>query len=181
MEGCYNCHSQMIRTLVGDVLRYGPYSRINDSVYDHPFQWGSKRTGPDLARVGGKYSHDWHYQHMLDPRQISAGSTMPAYPWLFKQRSEFEVLPARINAQRKLGVPYPAMSSDSVIAAARTEATTIARELASKGAPIEPDKKIVALIAYLQRLGKPSDPSQAAPPPSASSALNPNSKTTHVP
>ena len=106
---------------------------------------------------------------------------MPAYPWLFKQRSEFEVLPARINAQRKLGVPYPAMSSESVIAAARAEAVTIATELASKGAPIEPDKKIVALIAYLQRLGKVTDPSQAAVEPTTASALNPNPAPNHVP
>jgi cytochrome c oxidase cbb3-type subunit I/II len=181
MEGCYNCHSQMIRTLVGDVLRYGPYSRINDSIYDHPFQWGSKRTGPDLARIGGKYPHDWHYQHMLDPRQISGGSTMPAYPWLFKEKSEFDVLPSRIHAQRRLGVPYPAMSAETIVASARAEATSIAKELAAKGAPIEPDKKIVALIAYLQRLGKNSDSTQTPPAPSPTSSLNPPSSTNHVP
>lgn len=106
---------------------------------------------------------------------------MPAYPWLFKERSEFEVLPARINAQRKLGVPYPAMSSESVMAAARAEAVTIVTELASKGAPIEPDKKIVALIAYLQRLGKATDPSQAAAEPSTTSAFNSNPAPNHVP
>jgi cytochrome c oxidase cbb3-type subunit I/II len=81
-EGCYLCHSQMIRTLVPDVLRYGDYSRLGESIYDHPFQWGSKRTGPDLARVGGKYPNNWHFIHMRDPRSISAGSNMPAFPWL---------------------------------------------------------------------------------------------------
>ncbi len=153
-EGCYNCHSQMIRTLAGDVLRYGPYSKAGESVYDHPFQWGSKRTGPDLARVGSKYPNVWHYHHMRDPRQISPGSTMPSYAWLLTERSEFEVLPARIGVQRRLGVPYEASSDASIIADAQKEAEAIAADLAVTGAPVAADRQIVALIAYLQRLGK---------------------------
>src|SRR5215218_5593565 len=93
-EGCYNCHSQMIRTLVPDVLRYGDYSRLGESMYDHPYQWGSKRTGPDLARVGGKYPDVWHLRHMEDPRSISVGSNMPAYPWLFKNNTDTAALPS---------------------------------------------------------------------------------------
>ncbi|MFM6985233.1 MAG: cytochrome-c oxidase, cbb3-type subunit II, partial [Hydrogenophaga sp.] len=106
-EGCYNCHSQMIRTLVPDVLRYGDYSRLGESIYDHPYQWGSRRIGPDLARVGGKYPDSWHYQHMMDPRSISAGSNMPNYPWLFKAKTDVAALPSKLSVMRTLGVPYP--------------------------------------------------------------------------
>ncbi|HYD82507.1 MAG TPA: cytochrome-c oxidase, cbb3-type subunit II, partial [Opitutus sp.] len=106
-EGCYNCHSQMIRTLVPDVLRYGEYSRLGESIYDHPYQWGSKRTGPDLARVGGKYPNVWHLRHMEDPRAISAGSNMPAYPWLLANDTDIGALPSKLSVQRTLGIPYP--------------------------------------------------------------------------
>jgi cytochrome c oxidase cbb3-type subunit I/II len=155
-EGCYNCHSQMIRTMVPDVLRYGEYSRIGESIYDHPFQWGSKRTGPDLARVGGKYSHLWHLQHMRDPRSTSQGSNMPNYPWLFERKSEYDVLPGRIGALRTLGVPFPEKSAEEVIADAREQARKIAGELAGGegGIEVDPDLEIVALIAYLQQLGR---------------------------
>ena len=101
-EGCYNCHSQMIRTMVPDVLRYGDYSRLGESIYDHPFQWGSKRTGPDLARIGGKYNNAWHYNHMLNPRQLSEGSNMPNYPWLIDKKTDIKALPKKIAVQRHL-------------------------------------------------------------------------------
>ncbi len=153
-EGCYNCHSQMIRTLAGDVLRYGAYSKIGESIYDYPFQWGSKRTGPDLARIGAKYPNIWHYHHMRDPRQISPGSTMPAYPWLFSKEADLSVLPNRIAVLRKLGVPYPEQSDAEILADAKADAERIAADLGTAGAPINPNREIVALIAYLQRMGK---------------------------
>ena len=177
-EGCYNCHSQMIRTLVGDVLRYGAYSKADDSIYDHPFQWGSKRTGPDLARVGGKYPNIWHYHHMRDPRQISPGSTMPPYEWLINDKAQWEVVPSRLAVQRRLGVPYPEQTEAAVIAEMQEEAQGIATDLTAAGAPVAPDRDIVALIAYLQRLGKvaarPSPtPSTAAPAPTAHATATP--------
>ncbi len=164
-EGCYNCHSQMIRTLAGDVLRYGPYSKAGESAYDHPFQWGSKRTGPDLARVGGKYPNIWHFHHMRDPRQISPGSTMPSYDWLLREKADWDVIPRRIAVQRRLGVPYPETSSADIFSEMRAEADGIAADLKTAGASVEADRDIVALIAYLQRLGK-----TAAHPASVSAA-----------
>ena len=153
-EGCYNCHSQMIRTMVPDVMRYGEYSRLGESIYDHPFQWGSKRTGPDLAREGGLRSDDWHYYHMLNPRDVSPGSNMPSYPWLFTKETEVDQLPSKINAMRMLGVPYPIdLSEEAIQAQVDAQATEIADGLAEKGAFVEPDKQIIALIAYLQKLG----------------------------
>jgi cytochrome c oxidase cbb3-type subunit I/II len=153
-EGCYNCHSQMIRTLVPDVMRYGDYSHLGEFVYDFPFQWGSKRTGPDLAREGGKRSDDWHYYHMLDPRSVSPGSNMPNYPWLFKKKTKVSQLPSKINAMRMLGVPYPLdLSEEDIQAQIDEQAEGIVARLAEKGAFTEPDKEIVALIAYLQKLG----------------------------
>jgi cytochrome c oxidase cbb3-type subunit I/II len=107
-EGCYNCHSQMIRTLVPDVMRYGDYSRLGESIWDHPFQWGSKRTGPDLARVGGKYNNAWHYDHLENPRNISIGSNMPSYTWLKEGNTDYAALSSKIRVQRMLGVPFPA-------------------------------------------------------------------------
>src|SRR5664279_3962684 len=95
-EGCYLCHSQMIRTLVPDVMRYGDYSRLGESIWDHPYQWGSKRTGPDLARVGGKYNHAWHYDHMQNLRQINPDSNMPTYPWLFENATDYASLTSKI-------------------------------------------------------------------------------------
>jgi cytochrome c oxidase cbb3-type subunit I/II len=154
-EGCYNCHSQMIRTLVGDVLRYGPYSKLGESIYDHPFQWGSKRTGPDLAREGGKYPNVWHYNHMLDPRSISAGSTMPNYRWLFKQRTDVASLKSKMAVLRQLGVPYPKdLSTDQIGQNVNAQADSIVADLRTAGAETEADREIVALIAYLQKLGK---------------------------
>jgi len=153
-EGCYNCHSQMIRTLVPDVLRYGDYSRLGESIYDHPFQWGSKRTGPDLARVGSKYPNIWHYRHMENPRSISAGSIMPNYPWLLTKATDIAALPGKISVQRVLGVPYPAWSPAEVFANVDAQAKAIADDLRAAGTSVAPDREIVALIAYLQKLGK---------------------------
>ena len=159
-EGCYNCHSQMIRTLLPDVLRYGDYSRIGESIYDMPHQWGSKRTGPDLARVGGKYNHSWHYGHMLNPRDLSPGSNMPAYPWLFEKDTDLKSLPKKIAVQAKLGVPYEAMDQHEIQQAAIDQAQEIADELVMAGQPVKPEKQIVALIAYLQKLGTWEDPKE---------------------
>jgi cytochrome c oxidase cbb3-type subunit I/II len=153
-EGCYNCHSQMIRTLVPDVLRYGDYSRLGESIYDHPFQWGSKRTGPDLARVGSKYPNIWHLRHMEDPRAISVGSNMPNYPWLFTSPTDVAALPGKIAVQRQLGVPYPAWTDAQITADVNQQAKAIVEDLKTAGGVIAPDKQIVALIAYLQKLGK---------------------------
>ena len=161
-EGCYNCHSQQIRTLVGDVLRYGDYSKLGESIYDHPYQWGSKRTGPDLAREGGKYPHSWHYFHMRDPRQISPGSTMPDYPWLFSDKTDFAALHNKIAVQRRIGVPFPPMTEAEIQQKCDTQAAAIVADLKSSGAETAPDREIVALISYLQKLGKSEQVGPAA-------------------
>ena len=134
-EGCYNCHSQMIRPLRAETERYGHYSVAGEFVYDHPFQWGSKRTGPDLHRVGGKYSDDWHRTHLNNPRDLVPESNMPGYPWLAKTAARSDDIEAKMRALRRVGVPY----SDEDIAGAR-------KQLAGK---TEQD----TLIAYLQVLG----------------------------
>ncbi len=152
-EGCYNCHSQMIRTLVPDVLRYGDYSRLGESIYDHPYQWGSRRTGPDLARVGGKYPNVWHLRHMEDPRSISVGSNMPSYPWLLTADTDVTALPSKLAAQRLLGIPYPNWTPEQIASRAAAQAKEIAADLRAAGAYVVPEKEIVALIAYLQHLG----------------------------
>jgi cytochrome c oxidase cbb3-type subunit I/II len=159
-EGCYTCHSQMIRTLVPDVMRYGDYSRLGESIWDHPYQWGSRRAGPDLSRVGGKYNHAWHYDHMRDPRAISTGSNMPAYTWLHENGTGYAALPAKIRVQRTLGVPFPNWSPAEIDALAKAQAKQIAQELRDQGRYTEPDKEIVALTAYLQSLGKKWQPTQ---------------------
>jgi len=171
-EGCYNCHSQMIRTLLPDVVRYGDYSRLGESIYDHPFQWGSKRTGPDLAREGGFRGDSWHYQHMLDPRSLNSQSRMPNYPWLFDKETDFGALPGKIAVQQRLGVPFPIMTPDEIKQHARKQALDIAEGLVQEKVKIivpegeaEPQneveardhlagKEIIALIAYLQKLGQ---------------------------
>jgi cytochrome c oxidase cbb3-type subunit I/II len=111
-EGCYTCHSQMIRPFRSETERYCEYSKAGEFVYDHPFQWGSKRTGPDLHREGGKYPDSWHYYHMLDPQSMSPGSVMPPYPWLFYNNIDKKTTPAKIKAMQKLGVPYEAGYAD---------------------------------------------------------------------
>jgi cytochrome c oxidase cbb3-type subunit I/II len=153
-EGCYNCHSQQIRTLVGDVLRYGEHSKLGESIYDHPYQWGSKRTGPDLAREGGRYPHSWHFFHMLNPRQISPGSTMPNYPWLFTAKTDIAALPKKIAVQKMLGIPFPQTTKAEIEQACATQGEAIAKELRTAGAETHADREIIALIAYLQKLGK---------------------------
>jgi cytochrome c oxidase cbb3-type subunit I/II len=157
-EGCYNCHSQMIRTMLPDVLRYGDYSRMGESIYDHPFQWGSKRTGPDLARVGGKYPHSWHYNHMMDPRSTSVGSNMPAYPHLFTEKFDQKALPEKIAVLSRLGVPYPAMTDVEIKENAIKQGIEIVNALKADKLVADPDTKIVAVIAYLQKLGKYDTP-----------------------
>ncbi len=164
-EGCYLCHSQMIRPLRDEVERYGHYSLAAESQYDHPFQWGSKRNGPDLARVGGKYSDDWHRDHLNDPRSVVPGSIMPAYPWLFTTDLDFSHIAEDMKVQATLGVPY----SDEMIAKAiddlRTQATPDAPDAAdlakrypkaqSRDFDGNPGRitQADALIAYLQMLG----------------------------
>jgi len=152
-EGCYTCHSQMIRPFRDEVERYGEYSKPGEFVYDHPFQWGSKRTGPDLHRIGKKYSHLWHVRHLDDPRVTSPGSIMPSYAFLLRRPLDLDDLPAKIKAMRVLGVPY---SSDDVVNAkdqAKQQALVIAQELEKEGLRNMESREVIALIAYLQRLG----------------------------
>ena len=151
-EGCYLCHSQMIRALRFETQRYGHFSTAAESVYDRPFQWGSKRTGPDLARVGGKYSDDWQRMHLLDPRQVVPQSNMPGYPWLAAKKLDAADVQARMRTLRKLGDPY----SDADIAGAP--------------AAVEGKTEMDALIAYLQGLGIKNEPDPAATPASTGGA-----------
>jgi len=152
-EGCYVCHSQMIRPFRSETERYGEYSKAGEYVYDHPFQWGSKRTGPDLHREGGKYPDAWHYNHMLDPVSMSPGSIMPPYPWLISDRMDLEGLPAKIRAMQTLGVPYPERYDQKAVADAGEQAQKIASSLAESNIAVDYDREIIALIAYLQRIG----------------------------
>ncbi len=153
-EGCYNCHSQMIRPFRDEIARYGEYSKAGESVYDHPFQWGSKRTGPDLARIGGKYSHDWHYRHMEDPEDISPGSNMPTYPWLLEDEMDTRTLPKKIRVMQQLGVPYPEDYDKMAVDELNAQAEKITDELhEQKIKSAKSNTEIIALIAYLQRLG----------------------------
>jgi len=153
-EACNSCHSQMIRPFRSETERYGEYSKAGEFVFDHPFLWGSKRTGPDLQREGGKYPNLWHYLHMENPSSMSPGSIMPNYPWLIENTLNTTTTAAKINAMRSLGVPYPEgyenVANDELV----KQAEEIAIDLQNAGAPAEPDKEIIALIAYLQRLGK---------------------------
>lgn len=154
-EGCYTCHSQMIRKLDYDVLRYGPASTIEESMYDHPFQWGSKRTGPDLARVGKKYPDLWHFKHMMDPRAVTPKSLMPSYPWLFEKEVDFLGLRKRLSVLRFVGTPYTEEQVAQADRMAQDEAAMIAKGLGVDNAPSGLEKKeIIALIAYLQSLGQ---------------------------
>ena len=134
-EGCYTCHSQMIRPFRAEIERYGHYSVAGESVYDHPFQWGSKRTGPDLARVGGRYSDEWHRVHLINPRDVVPESNMPAFPWLARNLADADGVAAKMTALTKVGVPYTA------------------KEIAEAKAQVEGKSELDALIAYLQGLG----------------------------
>ena len=155
-EGCYVCHSQMIRKLPYDVLRFGASSTIEDSMYDHPFQWGSKRTGPDLARVGGKYPDMWHLRHMLDPREITPRSIMPAYPWLATTKADYQILRKKLSVMRMLGVPYNDEQVANADIDAEKQAETIYEGLVSQDPSLKSvkDTEVIALISYLQCLGK---------------------------
>ncbi|MBS3896394.1 cytochrome-c oxidase, cbb3-type subunit II [Silanimonas sp.] len=135
-EGCYNCHSKMVRTLRFETARYGHYSLAGESVYDRPFQWGSKRTGPDLARIGGRYSDEWHRVHLIDPRSVLPNSNMPAYPWLEHAMVDGEQVARRMRALQRLGDPY----TDE--------------EIANAAAAVEGKTELDALVAFLQGLGK---------------------------
>jgi cytochrome c oxidase cbb3-type subunit I/II len=152
-EGCYLCHSQMVRPMRAELLRYGEWSRAGEYAYDRPFQLGSRRIGPDLHRVGGKYPDAWHYEHMRDPRSTSPGSIMPAYPWLLEDRVAMQDVFASVRALEKLGVPYMDVTQDNVAASVRAQARGIVKNLAGMQITTSPDREIVALIAYLQRLG----------------------------
>lgn len=204
-EGCYNCHSQMIRMLPGDIMRYGKsylkdaegkplkggYSRLGESIYNHPFQWGSKRTGPDLAREGGGVrSNLWHYNHLIDPRSTSEGSVMPSYHWLLDERTDYKALPQKIKVLASLGVPYPPMDKNSIEQGAMDQAFIIARGLVNDNVILPKDlenledensitaylanRQVIALIAYLQKLGayQNINKPQKTPP----SLANPDSK-----
>ncbi|MFA6149903.1 MAG: cytochrome-c oxidase, cbb3-type subunit I [Chitinophagaceae bacterium] len=153
-EGCYNCHSQMIRPFRYEVARYGDYSKAGEFVYDHPFQWGSKRTGPDLARIGGKYPNSWHFNHMLEPGSMAPGSIMPSYPWLFEKELDINSTNSKIHAMRNMGVPYPEGYEAIAKVDLKKQAEEIAANLKSEKIDIKSDKQIIALIAYLQRVGK---------------------------
>jgi cytochrome c oxidase cbb3-type subunit I/II len=152
-EGCVGCHSQMVRPMRAETERYGEYSKAGEFVYDHPFLWGSKRTGPDLHRVGGKYPDTWHYLHMKDPSATSPGSIMPAYPWLYDARLETSHTEGKVITLRRLGVPYPAGYEQKASADLRAQAEKIAASLKAAGQETPADREIIALIAYLQRLG----------------------------
>jgi cytochrome c oxidase cbb3-type subunit I/II len=152
-EGCYVCHSQMVRPFRAETERYGEYSKAGEFVYDHPFQFGSRRIGPDLHRVGGKYPDMWHYNHMLDPKTTSPGSIMPRYPWLFEDALDLGLTSTKIGAMKTFNVPYTDADVSGAVDAARAQAATIADGLQKQGLPDIREKKIVALIAYLQRLG----------------------------
>ncbi len=156
-EGCVNCHSQMIRPFRSEVQRYDPkggeYSKAGEFIYDHPFLWGSKRTGPDLHRLGGKYADSWHFRHMLTPGDVSTGSIMPAYPWLYEQQIDKDLTAGKISALRTIGVPYADGYEEIANAELDAQAKRIADNLSLEGLETTPDAEIVALIAYLQRLG----------------------------
>jgi len=155
-EGCYTCHSQMIRPFRSETERYGEYSKAGEFVYDHPFQWGSKRTGPDLAREGSgnlKKSNTWHYNHFEEPNSISTGSVMPSYAFLIDDNLDTATTPLKINAMRTLGVPYAADYANKANQDLMLQAKGIADDLQKDGIKVAPTKEIIALIAYMQRLG----------------------------
>jgi cbb3-type cytochrome c oxidase subunit II len=153
-EGCNNCHSQMVRPFRHELERYGEYGKPGETVYEHPFLWGSKRTGPDLSRVGGKYPNLWHVRHMQDPRSTSPRSIMPPYAWLLEKKLDFDILPTKLRRLRAVGVPYTDQEIERAVADAQAQARAIAADVeANKGPSGLEDKEIVALVAFLQRLG----------------------------
>lgn len=154
-EGCYVCHSQTIRPMTHEILRYGKVSEAGEFVYDHPFQWGSKRTGPDLQRVGGKYSNLWHYRHFAKPQEVTNGSIMPRYSWLYEQKIDYPSLEKKMKVMQKIGVPYTDSQISEARANAEAQANTIISDLNATGAvPKEMvNREVIALISYVQRLG----------------------------
>jgi len=152
-EACNSCHSQLIRPFRSETERYGEYSKAGEFVYDHPFLWGSKRTGPDLHREGGKYTNLWHYLHMENPVSMSPGSIMPPYPWLITHDLEISTTKRKIEVMKSFGVPYPDGYEDIALNDLLVQAEKIALDLQESGVPADPNKEIIALIAYLQRLG----------------------------
>lgn len=152
-EGCYLCHSQMVRPFRDELVRYGEYSKAGEFVYDHPFQWGSKRTGPDLARVGGKYPNSWHYNHMLEPQSISPGTIMPVYGWMIDKSIDTTLTPKIIRAMQTLGVPYEEGYDQIANKDLLKQGQEIVDNLAQENLPTHSTSELVALIAYLQRLG----------------------------
>ena len=156
-EGCYVCHSQMIRPLRDEVERYGHYSLAAESMYDHPFQWGSKRTGPDLQRLGGKYPDFWHFRHMLDPRSTSPGSIMPTYPWLYDTNLDTSLTVKKMQVMKQLGVPYTDQDIQNAVSTLEAQAKSVTDGLVQQGVPQTAGlerREIIPMIAYLQRLGK---------------------------
>ena len=162
-EGCYTCHSQMIRQMVHESLRYGEASKMEDSRYDHPFQWGSKRTGPDLARVGGKYPNLWHFRHMMDPRSTSPGSNMPPYAFLATSSVDLTRTGDKLHAMTQVGVPYDSMQIQHAAADAQRQGELTAKDLHDNGVEAKADSELVALVSYLQRLGAAAPPKTEAP------------------
>lgn len=154
-EGCYTCHSQMIRPMANELQRYGKPSEATEFIYDRPFQWGSRRIGPDLAREGGKRPDFWHYRHMIDPRAMTPGSIMPEYSWLERKKTDFKILPKKLKVMAALGVPYTEDDIKYAVPMAKAQAERIAKGMESEGVSMKKaDKQLIALIAYLQRLGK---------------------------
>jgi cbb3-type cytochrome c oxidase subunit II len=167
-EGCVNCHSQMIRPFKTETDRYGPYSLAGESVYDRPFLYGSRRTGPDLARVGGKYPDSWHWLHLREPRQIEPRSHMPAYAFLTEQPLDLSRTERKLRVLRSLGHPYSDEEVRGAVADAEAQAATIATSLRSDGVElgeVHARSEAIAVIAYLQRLGSDLGWRQAAPAP----------------
>jgi cbb3-type cytochrome c oxidase subunit II len=153
-EGCNACHSQMVRPFRDEIERYGEYSKAGETIYERPFLWGSKRTGPDLARVGGKYPHLWHVRHMEDPTSTSPTSIMPPYPWMLTKTVRLNDLPSKLRTLRRLGHPYTEEEIANAVEIAREQAAEIATEIVRQGGPAGlEDRQIIAMIAYLQRLG----------------------------
>ncbi|MFT5142052.1 MAG: cbb3-type cytochrome c oxidase subunit II [Rhodothermales bacterium] len=154
-EGCVGCHSQMVRPFRHELERYGPYGRAGETIYERPFLWGSKRTGPDLSRVGGKYPDSWHARHFEDPRSTSPRSLMPPYDWLLSRTLNLDNIQTKLSRLAMLGTPYSEADIAGALASARAQASKIAARIAADGGSTTlEDKEVIAVIAFLQRLGK---------------------------
>jgi cytochrome c oxidase cbb3-type subunit I/II len=187
-EGCYNCHSQMIRPIHPETERYGEFSHGGEFVYDHPFQWGSRRIGPDVQRVGGKYSHDWHIRHLVEPRSVSPGSIMPNYAHLLANPLDLDGLPARVRAMAILGVPYGEDEIQAAADLARSQAAQIVAEIIEQDGPeaLPPNvdlanTQMVAMVAYLQRLGTDLYATEASAPAQVAAANEEEGALTDAP